>query len=111
VVQTDATTTTTRTEAASGITDFDVVVVAVGADFESNLLITTLLRKLGVRTSLPKRSRPHKASNSYFRKDRGGQVLPEQEAGQRLANRLLPQRDRRCARDAFNGVDLPDAWS
>jgi trk system potassium uptake protein TrkA len=97
-----------------GITDFDVVVVAVGADFESNLLITTSLKELGVGHIIAKALSPRQAS--ILHKIGADQVLlPEQEAGQRLANRLLAP----SVTDALHSqsgipaleVDLPDAWN
>lgn len=97
-----------------GITDFDVVVVGIGANFESNLLITTSLKELGVQHVIAKALSPRQAA--ILHKIGADQVvLPEQEAGQRLANRLLSP-DVTDALHSQTGipsleVDLPDAWN
>jgi trk system potassium uptake protein TrkA len=59
---------------AVDIPSFDTVVVAIGSDFESNLLTTVALKSLGVRILL--------------RVGADRVVLPEQEAGRRLAQVL-----------------------
>lgn len=111
VVQADAT-----NEAALqqiGITDFDVVVVAIGADFESNLLITASLKQLGVRHVIAKALSRRQAA--ILHKIGADQVvLPEHESGKRLANRLIAP-DVPDALQSQTGVPaaeiaLPDAW-
>jgi trk system potassium uptake protein TrkA len=70
------------------ITSFDTVIVAIGADFESNLLATVALKNLGV---------PYVISKAVTRRQReillrvGADrvVQPEHDAGQRLAEELL----------------------
>ncbi|MDT8305352.1 MAG: TrkA family potassium uptake protein [Anaerolineae bacterium] len=69
------------------ITAFDTVIVAIGADFESNLLATVALKSLGV---------PHVISKAVTRRQReillrvgANQVVqPEYDAGRRLAEEL-----------------------
>jgi trk system potassium uptake protein TrkA len=96
-----------------GIADFDVVVVAIGADFESNLLITVALKELGVRHVIAKALSARQAA--ILHKVGADQVvLPEQEAGKRLANRLIAP-DVTDALHNQTGVpavelDVPDAW-
>lgn len=69
------------------IGDFDTVVVAIG-DFESNLLTTTSLKQLNVKHVVAKALTDRQAS--ILNKIGVDQViLPEQEAGERLARRLL----------------------
>lgn len=70
-----------------GITDFDTVVVAIG-DFESNLLTTVSLKHLGVKQVIAKALTDRQAD--ILQKIGVDQViLPEQEAGERLAKQLL----------------------
>ncbi len=70
-----------------GIQSFDTVIVAIGADFENSILTTVLLKELGVRhvvckalTERQKRILLHVGADQV--------VLPEHEAGLRLARRL-----------------------
>jgi trk system potassium uptake protein TrkA len=112
VVQADATDDAALRQL--GITDFDVVVVAIGADFESNLLIATSLKELGVRHIIAKALSARQAA--ILHKIGANQVvLPEQEAGQRLANRLLAPNVTDALRTQTGipalEVDLPDAWN
>jgi len=70
------------------ITAFDTVIVAIGADFESNLLATVALKSLGV---------PYVISKAVTRRQReillrvGADrvVQPEHDAGRRLAEELM----------------------
>src|SRR3712207_6302955 len=69
------------------IGDFDTVVVAIG-DFESNLLTTASLKYLGVKNVVAKALTDRQAA--ILNKIGVDQVvLPEQEAGERLARQLL----------------------
>ena len=96
-----------------GIADFDVVVVGIGADFESGLLITGSLKQLGVKHVIAKALSPKQAA--ILHKIGADQVvLPEQEAGKRLAHRLVAP-DVTDALRSQTGVpsvevDVPDAW-
>ncbi len=72
---------------AIDIASFDTVVVAIGADFESNLMATVALKSLGVRRVVCKAlSERQQAILLKVGADRV--VLPEYEAGQRLAYSL-----------------------
>ena len=72
---------------AIDIASFDTVVVAIGADFESNLMATVALKSLGVRHIVCKAlSERQQAILLKVGADRV--VLPEYEAGQRLAYSL-----------------------
>lgn len=69
------------------IASFDTVVVAIGTDFESNLLTTVTLKSLGVRNVICKATtEQHKTILLKVGADRV--VLPEHEAGRRLARTL-----------------------
>ncbi len=70
------------------ITAFDTVVVAIGTDFESNLLATVALKNLGVRKVICKTIT--KRQREILRKVGADRViLPEFEAGYRLADELM----------------------
>ena len=70
------------------ITSFDTVVVAIGTDFESNLLTTVALKSLGVKRVICKTI--SKRQQEILRKVGADRViLPEFEAGCRLADELM----------------------
>lgn len=70
-----------------GAEHFDTAVVCIATDFESNLLTTVSLRKLGVRHVIVKvRTRTQKEILEQVGADEV--ILPEHEAGVRLARRL-----------------------
>lgn len=70
-----------------GADHFDTAVVCIGTDFENNLLTTVSLRKLGVRHVITKvRTRTQKEILLQIGADEV--ILPEHEAGVRLARRL-----------------------
>ncbi len=72
---------------AVDITSFDTVVVGIGADFESNLMATVALKSLGVRRVVCKTLTERQ--KAILLKVGADQVLlPEAEAGQRLAYTL-----------------------
>jgi trk system potassium uptake protein TrkA len=70
-----------------GIEDFDTGVVCVGSDFESNMLATVLLRQLGVRRVICK-ARTRTQRDILLKIGADEVVLPEHEAGVRLARKL-----------------------
>jgi trk system potassium uptake protein TrkA len=70
-----------------GISDFDTVVVAIG-EFEANLLAVVAVRHLGARYMVAKALTPRQAE-ILLKIGVDEVVLPEQEAGERLASRLL----------------------
>jgi trk system potassium uptake protein TrkA len=70
-----------------GIDDFDTAIVAIGQDFESNILITVLLKELGLRMVICKALNQRQKA-ILLRVGADQVVLPEQEAGERLARQL-----------------------
>ena len=85
VVQLDATNIDALREV--GADHFDTGVVCIGTDFESNLLATVLLRKLGVRRVITK-ARTRTQREILLQVGADEVILPEHEAGVRLARRL-----------------------
>jgi K+ transport systems, NAD-binding component len=73
---------------AVDITSFDQVVVAIGSDFESNLLTTAVLKDLGVKSIVCKTT-TKRQRDILLRMGADRVVLPEYEAGQRLARSLM----------------------
>ena len=70
-----------------GADHFDIGVVCIGTDFESNLLATVLLRKIGVRRVIAK-ARTRTQREILLQVGADEVILPEHEAGVRLARRL-----------------------
>jgi trk system potassium uptake protein TrkA len=70
-----------------GAENFDTGVVCIGSDFESNLLATVVLRKLGVRRVVAKATTVTQ-QEILLRVGADQVVLPEHEAGVRLARKL-----------------------
>lgn len=66
---------------------FDTGVVCIGSDFESNLLATVVLRKLGVRRVIAKATTVTQ-QEILLRVGADQVILPEHEAGVRLARKL-----------------------
>lgn len=85
VVQLDATNEDALREI--GADHFDTAVVCIGYDFEANLLATVLLRRLGVRRIIAK-ARTRTQREILLQVGADEVVLPEHEAGRRLAQRL-----------------------
>ncbi len=85
VIQLDATNIEALREV--GAESFDTGVVCVGTDFEANVLTTVSLRKLGVRRVITK-VRTTTQQDILFRIGADEVILPEHEAGVRLARRL-----------------------
>ena len=72
---------------AVDITSFDTVIVAIGTDFESNLLTTVGLKNLGVKTVICK-AMTERQRKILLLVGADQVVLPEHEAGRRLAHSL-----------------------
>jgi trk system potassium uptake protein TrkA len=70
-----------------GVETFDTGIVCIGTDFEANLLGTVSLRKLGVRRVISK-ARTVTQQEILLRVGADEVILPEHEAGVRLARRL-----------------------
>ena len=95
-----------------GISDFDSVVIAIG-DLESNLLATVALKHLGARHVVAK-ALTERQAEILLKIGADEVVLPEQEAGERLAARLLAPNISRTIK-AETGVSagerlVPDEW-
>lgn len=73
---------------AIGVEEFATAIVAIGDDFESNILITVLLKELGVRSVICKALNQRQRA-ILLRVGADHVVLPEHEAGERLAHQLL----------------------
>jgi trk system potassium uptake protein len=71
-----------------GITSFDTVIVAIGTSFEANLLATSALKSLGVRHVICKATTKRQRT-ILLRIGADRVVLPEHEAGRRLAAELV----------------------
>ncbi len=72
---------------AVDIASFDTVVVAIGTNFECNLMTTVALKILGVRHIICK-AMTQRQRTILLRVGANQVVLPEHEAGQRLARTL-----------------------
>ena len=85
VIQLDATSFAALRQA--GVDTFDTGLVCIGTDFESNILATVLLRRLGVKRVIAKaRTRTQREILLQIGADEV--ILPEHEAGVRLARKL-----------------------
>jgi trk system potassium uptake protein len=71
----------------AGVDAFDTGLVCVGTDFESNILAAVLLRRLGVKRVIAK-ARTRTQKEILLRVGADEVILPEHEAGVRLARRL-----------------------
>jgi trk system potassium uptake protein TrkA len=86
VVQADA--TDDEALRTLGLRNFDVVVVAVGGDLQSSILVTLILKELGVRFVVVKASNDlHGRVLEKIGADRV--VFPERDMGVRLAHNLV----------------------
>jgi trk system potassium uptake protein TrkA len=72
---------------ALDITSFDTVIVAIGQDFENNVLTTVALKSLGVRKVVCK-ALTERQQAVLLKVGADRVILPEHEAGQRLAHLL-----------------------
>lgn len=72
---------------ALDIAAFDTVIVAIGQDFESNVLTTVALKNLGVRQIVCK-ALSERQQTVLLKVGADRVILPEYEAGQRLAHLL-----------------------
>ena len=71
----------------AGVDAFDTGLVCIGTDFESNLLTTVLLQRLGVKRVITK-ARTMTQREILLRVGADEVILPEHEAGVRLARKL-----------------------
>lgn len=72
---------------AVDIASFDTVIVAIGSDFEANLMATVALKAVGVKRIICK-ALTERQKTILLRVGADKVVLPESEAGQRLALEL-----------------------
>lgn len=70
------------------ITAFDTVVVAIGTDFESNLLTTFVLKNMGIRRVITK-ALNRRQEEILLRVGADRVIRPEHDAGERLAEELI----------------------
>ena len=70
------------------IKSFPTVIVAIGSNFEANLLTTVALREIGVREIICK-ALTSRQRDILLRVGASRVILPEHEAGQRLAVELI----------------------
>ena len=112
VVQADATDEAVLRQL--GIPDFDVAVVAIGADFESNLLASVALKQLGARRVIAK-ALTQRQADILYKIGVDEVVLPEHQAGEQLAARLLlsARGPLWAAQGDVPAVELlvPEAWA
>lgn len=69
------------------IGSFDSVVVAIGSSFESNIMTTVALKSIGVKRVVCKAT-THRQRDILMRVGADQVILPEHDAGRRLANIL-----------------------
>lgn len=73
---------------ALGVRNFDVAIVAIGSDIQSSILVTLMLKELGIPHIIAKAQSEHHAKVLYkIGADRV--VLPERDMGIRIANSLV----------------------
>ncbi len=73
---------------ALGVRNFDVAVVAIGSDIQSSILVTLMLKELGIPHIIAKAQGEHHAKVLYkIGADRV--ILPERDMGIRIANNLV----------------------
>ncbi|HHY92735.1 MAG TPA: TrkA family potassium uptake protein [Firmicutes bacterium] len=73
---------------AVGIRNFDVVIVAIGQDIQSSILITVLLKELGVKCVVAKAQNELHAKVLY-KVGADKVVFPERDMGARLARNMV----------------------
>lgn len=71
-----------------GVRNFDAAIVAMGADFEASILLTLMLKRLGVRFVVAK-ARTEQQVEVLNRVGADRVVQPERDAGLRLARQLI----------------------
>ncbi|MBI4311587.1 MAG: TrkA family potassium uptake protein [Chloroflexi bacterium] len=86
VVQGDATSESVLREL--GISNYDLAIVAVGADIEASILITLLVKELGIPQVVARSNTPLHA-RALERSGADKVINPEQDAGVRLAHALF----------------------
>ena len=98
---------------AVGIRNFDVAVVAIGQDLEASILVTTMLKEMGVAYVV---SKAHSKMHSRILKKVGADkvVFPELDMGVRIANTLSNVNvvDLLSLSDGYSIVEIncPETW-
>lgn len=73
---------------ALGVRNFDVAIVAIGSDIQSSILVTLMLKEMGIPHIIAKAQSEHHAKVLYkIGADRV--ILPERDMGIRIANNLV----------------------
>ena len=85
VIQLDATNIDALRQA--GVDNFDTGIVCIGSDFESNVMTTVLLNRLGLKRVITK-ARTQMQKEILLQIGADEVILPELEAGVRLARRM-----------------------
>lgn len=88
---------------ALGIRNFDVVIVAIGKDTEANILVTVLLKELGVKYVVAK-ARTALQGKVLERVGADKVVYPERDMGMRVAHSLVSS-------NVLDHIDLSDKHS
>lgn len=86
-----------------GITNFDVVVVAIGQDMEDSILTTAILQELGVKKIVAK-ANSHQHGRILEKVGAHKVIYPERDMGIRLAHSLV-------AKNFLDFIELSDAYS
>jgi len=86
-----------------GITNFDVVVVAIGQDMEDSILTTAILQELGVQKIVAKAD-SHQHGRILEKVGAHKVIYPERDMGIRLAHSLV-------AKNFLDFIELSDAYS
>lgn len=73
---------------ALGIRNFDTVIVCIGSDIEASILVTLMLKELGVKMVIAK-AQSDQHSKVLYRIGADQVVFPEQEMGNKVAQRLM----------------------
>lgn len=90
---------------SAGLEDVEVAICAMGTDIESSILVTQLLKELGIQTVVCKAvNENHKKALEKIGATRV--VLPEMEMGARVANTLLSPSDK-----VLEHIDVSDISS
>lgn len=71
-----------------GIRNFDVVVVAIGADIQASILTTLILKELGVKTIVAK-AQNERHGQVLYKVGADRVVFPERDMGLRVAHNLI----------------------
>lgn len=91
----------------AGVQDFDVAVVGIGTDFEANVLVTSTLKDLGVPRILCK-ALTDRQKRILLNAGASEVILPEHEAGVRLAHRLTSPQETLERLELAEGISVSE---